>query len=237
VALFDLRIEQAVRDELVSLAGPAAISLCEVDVRDTAGLREAAGHAVKALGSPRLAINSAGVQAAGRFLDLTEEQFSRVIDINLTGSRNFAAAVLPHMEHGSKLALVASLAGLVANYAYSAYSASKFGVIGLAGALRLECLPRGIDVVAVCPPEVDTPMVEDELRTMDPITRELKQAAGTLSLERACREILSGLEGSEFLVIPGARARMIARLNRWFPGLIRHKADHTVMKMAKKAKS
>jgi len=63
------------------------------------------------------------------------------VDINLKGSRNFAAAVLPHMASGSRLVLLASLAGLVGNYAYAAYNASKFGVVGLASALRIEYKP------------------------------------------------------------------------------------------------
>jgi NAD(P)-dependent dehydrogenase (short-subunit alcohol dehydrogenase family) len=231
VAVFDLAIPESVRDELARLPGSPALSFHEVDVCDAAGLEAAARAAVGVAGAPGLAINCAGIQIAGRFADLSEAQFSRVIDINLKGSRNFAAAVLPHMERGSKLALVASLAGLVSNYAYSAYNASKFGVVGLAGALRLECLPRGIDVAAICPPEVDTPMVEEELKSMDPITRELKQVAGTLDLESAGKEIIAGLAGSDFLVIPGTRARWVARLSRWFPGLLRRKTDAVITRM------
>lgn len=232
VAVFDLRISETIREELAALGVEPSLSLHEVDVRDARALETAAREAVAALGAPQLAINCAGVQAARPFLELPAEEFSRVIDINLLGSRNFAAAVLPHMRKGSKLALVASLAGLVANYSYSAYSASKFGVVGLAGALRLECVPKGIGVVAICPPEVDTPMVEEELKTMDPVTRELKQVAGTLDLESACREILAGLQRNEFLVIPGARARMVARFSRWFPGLLQRQAERVVRKMS-----
>lgn len=232
VALFDLRIPEDVRGKLIGPGDPATVSFHEVDIRDAAGLEAAAQNAVAVLGTPRLALNCAGVQDAGRFLELSAERFSRLVDINLTGSRNFAAAVLPHMQRGSKLALVSSLAGLVANYAYTAYSASKFGVVGLAGALRMECLPAGIEVAVICPPEVATPMVEEELKTMDPITRELKQVAGTLDLESACREILDGLEKHRFLIIPGYRARMVARLARWFPGLLQRRTDSLILRHA-----
>jgi 3-dehydrosphinganine reductase len=218
VAVFDLAISKSIRRELTGTAGSPACCFHEVDIRDSAGLAEAVGSAVAAVGAPRLAVNCAGVQDAGCFLDLSEERF--------------AAAVLPHMGRGGKLAFVASLAGVVPSYAYTAYSASKFGVVGMAGALRLECLPLGIDVAVVCPPEVDTPMVDEELKTMDPITRELKQAAGTLDLASACREIIAGLEGDDFLIVPGARARMIERLTRWLPGLVRRKSDRVVMKMS-----
>ncbi len=230
IALFDLRIGEGVRGELAGLGDPAALSFHEVDVRDPAALEAAARSAVAALGRPRLAVNCAGVQDADRFPDLPADRFFRVVDINLMGSRNFAAAVLPHMERGSKLALVSSLAGLVPNYAYTAYSASKFGVVGLAGALRMEYLPAGIDVAVICPPEVDTPMVEEELKTMDPVTRQLKQVAGTLDLESACREILAGLERRQFMIIPGSRARMVARLARWFPGLLQRRTDKIILK-------
>lgn len=232
VAIFDLRITDAVRDEVNVVAGDSAPAFHEIDVREAEALEAAAAAAAAALGPPTLAINSAGIQLAAPFDELSAEQFSRVLDINLMGSRNFAAAVLPHMQPGAKLALVASLAGLLPNYSYAAYNASKFGVVGLAGALRMEYLPRGIDVAVVCPPEVETPMVEEELKTMHAITRELKQVAGTLDLETACGEILAGLETDEFLIIPGARARMLARLNRWIPGLLRRKTDKLIMKMS-----
>ncbi|PLW69846.1 SDR family NAD(P)-dependent oxidoreductase [Pseudohalioglobus lutimaris] len=231
VAVLDLTISAEVRAQIGALAGSEAV-FHEVDVRDAEVLSQRISEVADALGAPTLAINCAGVQLAGKFTDLSAEQFSRVLDINLLGSRHFAAAVLPHMRRQGRLVLVASLAGLVPNYAYSAYSASKFGVVGLAGALRMECLPRGIKVSAVCPPEVNTPMVEEELKTMDPITRELKLAAGTLGLDAACRDILAGLERGKFLIIPGSRARMIDRLNRWFPGLLRRKADKIILTMA-----
>jgi len=232
VALFDLRIPENVRNELTGQGDPDTHLFHEVDIRDVAGLETAVRQAVATLGAPRLALNCAGVQDAGRFLTLSAERYSRVVDINLKGSRNFAAAVLPHMHRGSKLALVSSLAGLVANYAYTAYSASKFGVVGLPGALRMECLAAGIEVAVICPPEVATPMVEEELKTMDPITRELKQLAGTLDLETACREILEGLEKHRFLIIPGYRARMLARLARWFPGFMQRRTDKVILRHA-----
>lgn len=60
---------------------------------------------------------------------------------------------------------------------------------------------------------------------MTPITYELKQAAGTLDLDTACREIFAGLERGDFYIIPGFRARMIWRLSRWFPGILRARTD------------
>lgn len=234
IAIFDLRISEEVRDELTQLNSAEALSFHEVNICDDTSLSEAAVQAVAKLGAPDLAFNSAGVQTAKPFLDLSAEDFTRVVNINLIGSRNFAAAVLPHMKSGSRLAFVASLAGLISNYSYAAYNASKFGVVGLAGAIRMDCVAQGIEVSVICPPEVKTPMVAEELKTMDPITNELKQVAGTLELDTACDEILAGLQKGDFYIIPGFRARMVWRLNRWFPGLLRRKTEKIILGMSNK---
>lgn len=227
IAAFDLTISDAVRDRLA--AGDAsACSFHEVDVRDSEALARAAAAAAAELGPPTLAINCAGIQLAKRFDELSAEGFERVVAVNLVGSRNFAAAVLPHMRPGGQLALVASLAGFVPNYGYAAYNASKFGVVGLAGALRLECRPKGIDVSLIAPPEVETPMVDEERRTGDPVALKLKAFAGTLSAERACAEILRGIDRRRAVIVPGHRGRFTRRMALVAPGLTNAIADRMV---------
>lgn len=162
-------------------------------------------------------MNCAGVQDAARFEDLSEDAFRRVVDINLVGSRNVAAAVLPRLGRGGHLVLIASMAGLVANYGYAAYAASKYGVVGLGQVLRIEQRPRGVDVSVVCPPEVETPMVDEERRTMLPATRALKGMAGTLELEPAVREILRGIDRRRAVIVPGRAARRTLLLTRLLP--------------------
>ncbi|MCV6627764.1 MAG: SDR family NAD(P)-dependent oxidoreductase, partial [Cellvibrionaceae bacterium] len=164
-----------------------------------------------------LAVNSAGVQLAKEFLSYSSDEFSWVVNVNLIGSRNFAAAVLPLMATGGRLALVASLAGLLTSYSYAAYNASKHGVVGLAGALRMDCIPLGVEVSVICPPEVETPMVEEERKTMHPIAKQQKEVAGSLSLEQAGEEILSALGRGKYMIIPGFRARWVWRISRWLP--------------------
>jgi 3-dehydrosphinganine reductase len=229
VAIFDLRIIDEVRNELVQLSGADALAFHELDICDDRAVTAAAEESAEKLGGTDLALNCAGIQISKPFLELSADEFTRVVNINLIGSRNFAAAVLPHMGSGSRLAFVASLAGLISNYSYAAYNASKFGVVGLAGAVRMDSIARGIEVSVICPPEVMTPMVEEELKTMNPITFELKQVAGTLDLDTACQEIMAGLEKGDFYIIPGFKARMIWRLNRWFPGLLRNKTDKIIL--------
>lgn len=229
VAAFDLRFSDEARARLRQ-ACPEA-QFFEVDVRHAAGVAASVSQAVAQLGAPDVALNAAGVQVARSFLDLTSESYDAVIDINLKGSRNFAAAVLPHMRSGAHLALVASLAGIVGNYGYAAYCSSKFGVVGLASVLRIESKPQGIVVSVICPPEVPTPMVDEERRTAPAVTMQTKQFAGTVSLPDLCRQVMHGLERDRFMIIPGSwRAGFTARMARFSPRLMARITDAMVTK-------
>ena len=232
VAVFDLSVSTEVLGRLEKLAVENGVdaSSHEVDVCDGEGLARAA---TEATGPPELAVNSAGVQVCKRFETLTGAEFDRVVNVNLIGSRNFAAAVLPHMAPGARLALIASLAGIVPNYGYAAYNASKFGVVGLAGALRLESKPRGINVSVICPPEVETPMVTEERASGEPISLKLKEFSGTLGVEEACAEILRGLEAGRWMIVPGRRARLTRRLAQIVPGLMNAISDRMVAQALK----
>ena len=235
VAVIDRTIDEQAELALTAIAARTPGTQCEflqADVTDANGLEAEVIKAVETLGAPDFALNCAGVQVAKPFADISAEEFERVINVNLVGSRNFAAAVLPHMGAGSQLALIASLAGLVPSYNYAAYNASKFGVVGLAGALRLEYIAHGIEVSVVCPPEVVTPMVVEERKTMTATASKLKSTAGTLELQPACDAILKQVRGRRFLVIPGVRANIVAVLARLCPGLMRWFSERIVKSMS-----
>lgn len=227
IAAFDLRFSEAAHARLRTVC-PDTLFL-EVDIRDAAGVAAAVSKAVELVGAPDVAINSAGVQVARPFLEISSKDFDFVIDVNLKGSRNFAAAVLPHMRSGAHLALVASLAGVVSNYGYAAYCSSKFGVVGLASALRIECKTQGIVVSAICPPEVPTPMVDDERRTAPAVTIQTKQFAGTVTLPDLCSQVMHGMEKHRFMIVPGSwRARFTVFMAGTFPTALARITDRLV---------
>jgi len=114
-------------------------------------------------------------------------------------------------------------------YGYAAYCASKYGVVGLAEVLRIELAQKGIDVTVVCPPEVETPMVEAERLNRPKQTEALKLMAGTLPLDYAVRQIRKGIDARRFMVIPGWRARGLWFTNKLLPGFMtRRLADFLV---------
>ena len=227
VAVLDLKFSDEVREELTELGGSNVV-FHDVNIADAAGVEEVVIESVAKIGAPDIAINCAGINVAKPFTEITAEEYSLVIDINLKGSRNFAASVIPVMKSGGQLALMASLGGLIANYTYGAYSSSKFGVVGLANVLRTECKPKGIDVSMICPPEIATPMVVEEHANIDPVALELKMMAGALELPEACAEIFQQLEKRRFVVMPGFRARLVWRLSRLFPGIFIWSTDRAM---------
>lgn len=187
------------------------------DVTDAKGLKDNVQHAIAGFGTPDLAINSAGVVINKSFEDTHPDEFKRVIDINLNGSFNFASALLPNMQKGARLAFIASIAGLISNYAYSAYGASKFGVVGLATTLRYEYEHKGIHISCVCPPEVQTPMVTEEHAHGNKVSLELKKFGGSMQADDACDQIVAGLDAGKWMVIPSMNAKILAASARHFP--------------------
>lgn len=215
-----LKDEARVKLDAAAAEGQGQWAYFEADISDEAQTRQAVDDAVTAFGTPDLAINSAGIAISKIFAETSAEEFQRVIDVNLNGSRHFAVAVLRHMRPGSRLALIASVAGLVSNYGYSAYGASKYGVVGLATTLRYEYEPLGIGISCVCPPEVDTPMIAAERApeaNADPVCLGVKDIVGMLDLDYACDSILKGIDKGRWMVIPGFMAQSTAILYRFLP--------------------
>ena len=224
VALFDLRIDDAAlrRVEAARTRPERRVRGHLADVSDAAAIATAFREAAEGIGAPDLVFNSAGISCPRAFADLSQEEFERVVRVNLFGSRNVAAAALPLLRSGSKLVFVASMAAVAPGYGYTAYGSSKAGVLAFAEALRSELAPRGIDVAVVCPPEVETPLVAWS-RTVRPApTEQLTRFAGSLGLDEACEAILAGILGRGFLVIPGRRANFAYLLSRWLPKRVAH---------------
>ena len=237
IALFNRSAAEDVLAELRAAAKHPAqrFAACRADVAEAGSIEAAVRQAVAELGAPDLAINSAGVIHARPLQEASAQDFERVIDINLKGSRHFAAAVLPHMQARSHLVFIASLAALTGNFAYTAYCASKFGVRGLAEALRYELRLQDIDVSLCCPGEIMTPMVEEEKRHQHPVSAALKAFAGSARLEDAVPTLLHGIARRRFEIVDGARPALTALLSRHAPRLSRRIGDAIAARAAQRA--
>jgi NAD(P)-dependent dehydrogenase (short-subunit alcohol dehydrogenase family) len=220
IAVFDLDPRREALDRIAAARRAAAqhVSGAALDVTDAAAVLGAFRHAAEDLGAPDVVFHAAGVGGYSRpFAEFPAERFEEMVRVNLIGSRHVAAAALPLMTAGGRLALVASLAGLVPAYGQAGYAASKHGVIGLASVLRVECAPRGIAVCVICPPEIDTPMARADQRSRPPETTVMKQFAGAVDLDAGCRYMVDRVLRGQFLIIPGRRARLTWMMQRLLP--------------------
>jgi NAD(P)-dependent dehydrogenase (short-subunit alcohol dehydrogenase family) len=165
VALLGRRQEQL--DETVALTKPAAtgkLLAIACDVSDEQQVR-AMGERVRAeLGEPTVLVNSAGTNIARRALaDLSVDDYRHVVDVNLNGAFFCTHALLPGMRRRGRgtIVNVISDAGLFANrVSGAAYVASKFGLVGLTGTINAEERRNGIRACAVCPGEINTPLLD-----------------------------------------------------------------------------
>lgn len=233
IAALDLDFDQSAQAALESCCteGQTLVFL-RANVADEMAVLEASAAAIDELGAPDLMLHCAGILETGKFVDTSAAQFKRSIDVNLHGTRNVAAALIPHMPAGSHVAIIASIAGITANYSYSSYSASKFAVLGLTEVLRMELIERDIDVSAICPAEIVTPMVikEHEDEALDPIRFMLKDFGGRLSCERACDIIMRGIAGRKARIIPGFKAKWVRFSTHVTPTLSRWLARYIIKK-------
>ncbi len=118
--------------------------------------------AVRKFGSIDILFNNAGIPGPHSITETSEEEWDRVLSINLKGVFLCSKYAIPHMirNKGGAIVNTASAVGLVGSAGQAAYCASKGGVVILTKAMALDCAASGIRVNCVCPGFVETPMVE-----------------------------------------------------------------------------
>ncbi|MBT2755099.1 3-ketoacyl-ACP reductase [Mesobacillus foraminis] len=155
---------EKVTDELeqygVNVSGVAA------DVADMNSVQHAVDHIISELGPIDILINNAGTAKFGGFLELEPEEWEKIIQVNLMGTYYVTRAVLPGMieRKTGDIINISSTAGQKGAPVTSAYSASKFGVLGLTESLMMEVRKHNIRVTAMTPSTVATDLaVENNL--------------------------------------------------------------------------
>ncbi|GAB3244178.1 beta-ketoacyl-ACP reductase [Chitinimonas naiadis] len=151
----------AVVGEIVAAGGEAVGYV--VNVTDKAQIAAMVSGVKAKWGRIDVLVNNAGIVADAQLSKMTDEQFDRVIDINLKGVYNCAKAVVDIMtEQGSGVILNASsVVGLYGNFGQTNYAAAKFGVIGFTKTWAKELGKKGIRSNAVCPGFVATPILQN----------------------------------------------------------------------------
>ncbi len=167
IVIADLPVVQDDADEtckLIEAEGAQALSV-QTNVRDEAQCQAMAQAAVDKFGGIDILVNNAGVVGVAAVATMSEEEWDRVIGVNLTGMFLTSKAVLPHMmpRDAARIVNLSSMAGKKGAPGLAHYCTSKFGVIGFTQSLAQEVGGANITVNAICPGEVDSAMWRDVL--------------------------------------------------------------------------
>lgn len=155
----------------IKALGGEAIGL-KVDVTNRENVQKLIDDTVAAFGKLDVIVNNAGITADSTLLKMTEEQFDKVINVNLKGVFNCAQAAAKYMaaNGGGVILSASSVVGLYGNFGQTNYAATKWGVIGMTKTWAKELGKKGIRVNAVAPGFIESPMTakmpEDVLEGM-----------------------------------------------------------------------
>lgn len=140
------------------------VAIATADVANYEEVEEAIAHLYEDLGQFDILINNAGIAKFGGFLELSVEEWERIIKVNLLGMYYVTREVLPKMieQKAGDIINISSTAGERGGAVTSAYSASKFGVLGLTESLAMEARKHDIRVTALTPSTVVTDLAINE---------------------------------------------------------------------------
>ena len=164
VVIFGTSIEKGeeVKKELLAIAPTQKIDFIATDVSDYEKATKDVEEAVKILGGVDILVNNAGITRDQLLMKMSEEDWDRVIDVNLKSVFIFSKAVIRTMMKArfGKIINISSVIGLTGNPGQVNYSASKSGMIGLTQSLAKEVAARGINVNCIAPGFIETRMTD-----------------------------------------------------------------------------
>ncbi|QNO15664.1 3-oxoacyl-[acyl-carrier-protein] reductase [Alkalicella caledoniensis] len=189
-------------EEIVAL-GSEGISI-KADISNFQDSQRLIDEAVNAFGTIDILVNNAGITKDNLLLRMSEEEFDKVIDVNLKGYFNCTKAVSRLMlkKKAGKIINITSVIGITGNSGQSNYAAAKAGVIGFTKSLAKELGSKGINVNAVAPGFIQTDMTD---KLPDNVKENIGQniPLKALGLPEDVANLVSFLAGEESKYITG----------------------------------
>jgi NAD(P)-dependent dehydrogenase (short-subunit alcohol dehydrogenase family) len=206
---------------IISAGGSAEAKT--LSVTDYEAVQALADEIFSSRGSIDYLFNNAGIGIGGEARDFSINDWRTVLDVNLYGVVNGVTAVYPMMakQRSGHIVNTASLDGLVPFPMHVSYTASKYAVVGLSQALRIEGAPLGVRVSVACPGRVKT-AIFDTTRLVNSDrekTMRIVKSAPAITAETCAQRIIAGMDRNEEMILPSAYARFMWNLERMSPEL------------------
>jgi NAD(P)-dependent dehydrogenase (short-subunit alcohol dehydrogenase family) len=169
---------KAVVGEIGAAGGKALALTC--DVTDRASAEAAVSATAKQLGRLDILVNNAGAVVVAAVDQTSDEDWNRVLAVNLTGTFYVSRAALPALREagGGAIVNIGSILGLISRKQRAAYSAAKAGVVGLTRAMALDHAHENIRVNCICPSIIETELgLQSIAKAPDPEAERNRRAA------------------------------------------------------------
>ncbi len=211
-------------------ASGAVVRTVAVDVSDPVAVATAFAGVADEGGPCDVLITSAGQARPGRLLELDDEVFRRMIEVDYFGTLYAVRAVAPGMvrRRSGSIVAICSAAGLLGIYGYCAYGPAKFAVRGLMQSLRDEMHPYGVHVGCVYPPDVDTPQLAEENQWKPAETAAISGTIKPMTAERVAQTIVRGIQRRRFAIYPNRSTALLAGFGPLAAPLLRRMIDRKV---------
>ena len=180
IVISDINLEKAEETvKEIEGAGQRAMAI-KVDVANSGEVERMVQTILERFGHIDILVNNAGIARDKLILRMSEEDWDAVLGVNLKGTFNCTKAIIRHMskQRSGKIVSIASVVGEMGNAGQANYSASKAGVIGFTKTIAREFAQRGVNVNAIAPGYIETPMTDalpgkakEELRRLIPMDR------------------------------------------------------------------
>jgi NAD(P)-dependent dehydrogenase (short-subunit alcohol dehydrogenase family) len=222
VYVTDINLDGAfqVADRINSAGGKALAA--RLDVTQKESVQQFIEETAKSAGRLDYMFNNAGIAIAGEARDMSDQDWRQIIDINLWGvifGTTASYNIMVNQGFGH-IVNTASLAGLVPVPTETAYSTTKFAVVGLSTSLRVEGEALGVKVSAVCPGFIKTGIF-DAAKLLNADMNKLleKNPFKLMDADQAARVILKGVEKNKAIIVVTLHGHVLWRIFKYFPRL------------------
>lgn len=193
------KLEEA--KQSIHLSTGIDVAVFSADVRDFAAVKAA----VEEAGPVDVLVCNQGVFVPQELESQELEEVKFMIDVNLMGTFHLIKAALNGMKNRrdrgpASIAIMSSQAGQVGIYGYTAYSASKFGLRGMAEALQQEVIVDNIHISLIFPPDTETPGLEEENKKRPQLTSIIAAPSGAMKADEVAKKALDGIKSGSFIV-------------------------------------